>query len=210
MRMWPAQVHHLFLTLIKIRSAFLRPLIHDAGLLLVHVALIIFLTISPSELWCSEPYYRTARQCWFFTSALFSWVLCPHEPLIPFLFIKFLSISLCSLPSPEPYCRTAKLYWFLPMFLVGDKLVFFQVLCYSIPFLFSFLFHCKIQPWSEQWEMPFDVDVCHVLQGGSKNIKFDCEVYKRNSETYCVLRIETASSLRVNKAPRRGIQRTPC
>ena len=34
----------------------------------------------------------------------------------------------------------------------------------------------KISEWSERWEMPFNVNKCHILQVGTRNRKFDYEM----------------------------------
>ncbi len=34
----------------------------------------------------------------------------------------------------------------------------------------------KISEWSQRWEMPFNVNKCHVLQVGTRNQKFDYEM----------------------------------
>ncbi len=34
----------------------------------------------------------------------------------------------------------------------------------------------KISQWSEKWEMPFNVNKCHILLVGTRNQKFDYEM----------------------------------
>ncbi len=34
----------------------------------------------------------------------------------------------------------------------------------------------KISQWSERWEMPFNVNKCHILHVGTRNHKFDYEM----------------------------------
>ncbi len=34
----------------------------------------------------------------------------------------------------------------------------------------------KTSAWSDRWEVPFNVDKCHVLQVGTRNKKFDYEM----------------------------------
>ncbi len=34
----------------------------------------------------------------------------------------------------------------------------------------------KISAWSDRWEMPFSVNKCHILQVGTRNKKYDCEM----------------------------------
>ncbi len=34
----------------------------------------------------------------------------------------------------------------------------------------------KISVWSEKWEIPLNINECHILQIGSKNTKMECEM----------------------------------
>ncbi len=34
----------------------------------------------------------------------------------------------------------------------------------------------KISAWSARWEMPFNIKKCHILQIGTRNIKYDYEM----------------------------------
>ncbi len=34
----------------------------------------------------------------------------------------------------------------------------------------------KISAWSARWEMPFNVKKCHILQVGTRNLKYDYEM----------------------------------
>ncbi len=52
----------------------------------------------------------------------------------------------------------------------------------------------KISTWSARWEMPFNVKKCHILQVGTKNLKYDYEMSGDNHESvqcvrYLVLRL---------------------
>ncbi len=35
---------------------------------------------------------------------------------------------------------------------------------------------CKISAWSDRWEMPFNVNKCHILQVGTRNKKYEYEM----------------------------------
>ncbi len=45
----------------------------------------------------------------------------------------------------------------------------------------------KISEWSERWEMPFNVKKCHILQVGTRNLKYDYEMCdKKLKSVHCV------------------------
>ncbi len=45
----------------------------------------------------------------------------------------------------------------------------------------------KISAWSARWEMPFNVKKCHILQVGTRNLKYDCEMSGEKLESvHCV------------------------
>ncbi len=45
----------------------------------------------------------------------------------------------------------------------------------------------KISAWSARWEMPFNVKKCHILQVGTRNLKYDYEMSGENLESvHCV------------------------
>ncbi len=60
----------------------------------------------------------------------------------------------------------------------------------------------KISEWSERWEMPFNVNQCHVLQVGTRNRKFDYEMNGvKIVSVQCVkdLGVTTASNLKLSQ-----------
>ncbi len=45
----------------------------------------------------------------------------------------------------------------------------------------------KISAWSAGWEMPFNVKRCHILQVGTRNLKYDYEMSDKKLENiHCV------------------------
>ncbi len=48
---------------------------------------------------------------------------------------------------------------------------------------------CKISDWSVTWEMPFNINKCHILRDGSRNIK------KYNER--CAVKIKSAFSQKI-------------
>ncbi len=45
----------------------------------------------------------------------------------------------------------------------------------------------KISEWPARWEMPFNVKKCHILQVGTRNLKYDYEMSgKKLKSVYCV------------------------
>ncbi len=45
----------------------------------------------------------------------------------------------------------------------------------------------KISAWSARWEMPFNVKKCHILQVGTRNLKYDYEMSGKKLESvHCV------------------------
>ncbi len=45
----------------------------------------------------------------------------------------------------------------------------------------------KISAWSARWEMPFNIKICHSLQVGTRNLKYDYEMSSKKLESiYCV------------------------
>ncbi len=45
----------------------------------------------------------------------------------------------------------------------------------------------KTSAWSARWEMPFNVKKCHILQVGTRNLKYDYEMSGEKLESvYCV------------------------
>ncbi len=45
----------------------------------------------------------------------------------------------------------------------------------------------KISEWSDRWEMPFNVNKCHILQVGTRNKKYEYEMGGVKLESvYCV------------------------
>ncbi len=60
----------------------------------------------------------------------------------------------------------------------------------------------KISEWSQRWEMPFNVNKCHVLQVGTRNQKFDYEMNGTKIESVqCVkdLGVTSASGLKFSQ-----------
>ncbi len=47
----------------------------------------------------------------------------------------------------------------------------------------------KISAWSDRWEMPFNINKCHILQIGTRNKKYDYEMGGVKLETYIVSNI---------------------
>ncbi len=45
----------------------------------------------------------------------------------------------------------------------------------------------KFSAWSARWEMPFNVKKCHILQVGTRNLKYDYEMSSEKLESvHCV------------------------
>ncbi len=45
----------------------------------------------------------------------------------------------------------------------------------------------KISAWFARWEMPFNVKKCHILQVGTRNLKYDFEMSSEKVESvHCV------------------------
>ncbi len=45
----------------------------------------------------------------------------------------------------------------------------------------------KISAWSARWEMPFNIKKCHILQMGTRNLKYDYEMSGEKLESvHCV------------------------
>ncbi len=49
----------------------------------------------------------------------------------------------------------------------------------------------KISVWSERWEMPFNVNKCHIFQLGTRHLKFEYEMSGAKLES--VLRVKDLS-----------------
>ncbi len=60
----------------------------------------------------------------------------------------------------------------------------------------------KISQWSERWEMPFNVNKCHILHVGTRNQKFDYEMNDLQLDSVqCVkdLGVSIASNLKFSQ-----------
>ncbi len=60
----------------------------------------------------------------------------------------------------------------------------------------------KISAWSTRWEMPFNIKKCHILQVGTRNLKFDYEMNSKKLESvHCVkdLDVTIASNLKFSQ-----------
>ncbi len=65
----------------------------------------------------------------------------------------------------------------------------------------------KISAWSARWEMPFNVKKCHILQVGTRNLKYDYEMSGEKLESvHCVkdLGVTIASNHKSSQQCKRG------
>ncbi len=47
----------------------------------------------------------------------------------------------------------------------------------------------KISGWSARWEMPFNIKKCHILQVGTRNLKYDYEMSGNKLESVKCVKI---------------------